>query len=322
MSVYRVPPPNSIQIEPTEGCNLACSFCGIASIRQNGASRAFAKNGLNSAPYRFMSVALAHRIASEMKRLRWGSRIEIAMHGEPTINKALPAIISTFRSALPKAYILLTCNGAGITDRGRFEEVLGCGLNTLALDDYQHANIVPKIRVFAKSLGVPVYEYPNDKRGNPHRRDASVKIVFIRDISLNTDGNHRLHNQGGSSGGPSKEMKRARCAKPFRELAVRWDGNVAICCDDWQGRYKVGNVNEMPLDAIWNHPRFDAARRRLYLGKRDFGPCFGCDVPPNRPGLLPDKMGRDTMPTPDSDTARLIEEALSGDPFTKKVLRK
>ena len=28
-------PPFCIQIELTEGCNLACSFCGIAHIRDN-----------------------------------------------------------------------------------------------------------------------------------------------------------------------------------------------------------------------------------------------------------------------------------------------
>lgn len=322
MSVYVVQPPNSIQIEPTEGCNLACAFCGIASIRQNNASRKSGTHGTSSSPYRFMSVALAERIAREMRRLRWNSRIEIAMHGEPTVNKLLPAIISAFRAHLPKAYILLTCNGAGITERARFQEVLCSGLNTLALDDYKHAKSVPVIRQFVHQLGVPVYEYPLQKQGNPHRRDDSVKVVIIKDISDNTDGNHKLHNQGGNSGGPAPATKPMRCVKPFRELAIRWDGNVALCCDDWQGRYKIGNVNDLTLDSIWNHPRLDAARRRLYLGKRDFGTCKGCDVPPNRPGLLPDKMGKDTMPAPVSTTDALINEALAGEPFTKKLLKK
>ena len=29
--------PNAIQIELVEGCNLACSFCGIQAIRDNKA---------------------------------------------------------------------------------------------------------------------------------------------------------------------------------------------------------------------------------------------------------------------------------------------
>jgi MoaA/NifB/PqqE/SkfB family radical SAM enzyme len=36
-SNYHQDPPNSIQIELAEGCNLACSFCGIQSIRENEA---------------------------------------------------------------------------------------------------------------------------------------------------------------------------------------------------------------------------------------------------------------------------------------------
>lgn len=321
-SVYRMQAPNSIQIEPTEGCNLACAFCGIASIRENNASRQLGIHGDSSSPYRFMGVEVAERIASEMKRLGWNSRIEIAMHGEPTMNKSLPEIITAFRTKLPKAYILLTCNGAGITEQRRFEAVLGSGLNTLALDDYKHANSVPQIRQFVRKLGVPVYEYPKQKEGNPHRRADGVKIVIIHDISDNTDGNHKLHNQGGHSGGPAKEIKRVRCTKPFREIAVRYDGNVAICCDDWQGKYKIGNVMTQSLDSLWNHPRFDAARRRLYMGLRDFGVCRGCDVPPNRPGLLPDKSGKDAMPLPNEATDAIIAEAVSGDPFTKKILRR
>lgn len=322
MNVYRMQAPNSIQIEPTEGCNLACAFCGIASIRENNANRQLSIHGDSSSPYKFMSLEVADRVACEMQRLGWNSRIEIAMHGEPTMNKLLPEIITAFRSRLPKAYILLTCNGAGVTDQRRFEAVLGSGLNTLALDDYKHANSVPQIRQFVHRLGVPVYEYPHQKEGNPHRRDTGVKIVIIRDISDNTDGNHKLHNQGGNSGGPTAATKPMRCTKPFREIAVRYDGNVAICCDDWQGKYKIGSVMSHGLDELWNHPRFDAARRRLYLGRRDFGICLGCDVPPNRPGLLPDKAGRDTMPPPTTASDFYIGEALSGDPYTKKVLKR
>jgi len=29
-------PPFSIQIEPTEGCNLGCSFCGLQGMKKKG----------------------------------------------------------------------------------------------------------------------------------------------------------------------------------------------------------------------------------------------------------------------------------------------
>ena len=45
-------PPYCVQIELTEGCNLACAFCGIASIRKNGANGPKDKRGKKSDPYK------------------------------------------------------------------------------------------------------------------------------------------------------------------------------------------------------------------------------------------------------------------------------
>ncbi|CAB4162327.1 Radical_SAM domain containing protein [uncultured Caudovirales phage] len=324
MNIYPIQEPNAIQLEPTEGCTLACAFCGIATIRENGADRKSMTHGtLGSGPYRFMSLATVERIAREMSRLKWGSRIEIAMHGEPTMNVDLPEMIACLRHYLPKNYILVTSNGAGITKRDRFMRLLKSGLNTLALDDYRHADNVAKIREFLPTIGFPVYAYPEQKEGNPHVRDANrVKVTIIHDISDNTAGTHKLHNQGGSSGGPSEELRNQRCTKPFRELSVRWDGNVALCCDDWPGKYKIGNVLSMPLDKLWASEPFEAARRKLYAGQRDFGPCRGCNVPANRPGLLPDKAGKHTMPLPDAEGDKVIAQALAGLPYTPKLLKR
>ena len=36
MKNYRQQPPYTIQIEPTEGCNLGCSFCGLQGMKHNG----------------------------------------------------------------------------------------------------------------------------------------------------------------------------------------------------------------------------------------------------------------------------------------------
>jgi len=52
VSNYYQDPPNSIQIELTEGCNLACSFCGIQAIRDNKAHGPLNIRGKASAPYR------------------------------------------------------------------------------------------------------------------------------------------------------------------------------------------------------------------------------------------------------------------------------
>lgn len=325
-------PPFAIQLEPTEGCSLACSFCALQSIRANGADADSGTHGKVSAPYKFMSVATVARVASQACDLGWNPRWEFAMHGEPTLNKELAMMVEVVRNHHPQGYIMVTTNGSGLLGGQAYTKIkalFDAGLNTLAIDKYNHAHFKPQLdRLLddlAESIGVfgdgpadIMRSYPHDKAGNPHKRHTGRMISVIRDISDNTSGTHQLTNQGGNSFSPREESMEQRCAKPFRELSVRWDGNVALCCDDWKGVYKIGNVNEMELSALWNHPRFEAARRKLYFAQRDFGPCKGCNVRTHRNGLLPDKHGKHTMPLPDEGTVHMLQDARRGRQFSIK----
>jgi radical SAM protein with 4Fe4S-binding SPASM domain len=324
-------PPFAIQVEPTESCNLACAFCALQVIRDNGADWRTGTHGKSSGSYKFMSLKTAFRIADEVSRLGWNARVEFAMHGEPSLNPKFVDIIGVFRECLPKAHLMMTSNGAAFVKPKNIVHAFRAGLNTLALDDYRHANLVERcIDALEDSeewdelveIGVAFYSYPKEPEGNPHRRlrPNERMLTVVQDISDATSGTHaNITNQGGDAGPLDRSMMGKRCAKPFRELSVRWDGNVAICCDSWTGQYKIGNVHDLPLDEIWNHPRFYAARQKLILGERDFGDCNGCNVRSYRPGLLPDKFGKVELPRPDTTTKRLISEALAGPPYTERV---
>lgn len=316
--------PFSIQIEPTEGCTLACSFCALQSIRDNGANADKKIHGRASTPFKFMTVELATRIASEIHRLGWNPRIEFAMHGEPTSNPKLAEIIEAFREVLPKVSLMLTTNGSGLLTHDAIDRVFMHGLNTLAFDNYKHAQWRERTRKALEDYGAlhhfPVFQYPANTAGNPHQRFHKRRIVIISDISDATDGTHTLTNQGGNSFAGVTKSLQERCAKPFRELAIRWDGNVAICCDDWQGQYKIGSVATTPLDEVWQHPRFNAARQFLFIGERYMiTPCNGCNVRTYRNGLLPDKKGKQPLEPPTSETMEFTLEALDGPPFSVKV---
>lgn len=320
MDIFPVDPPFSVQLEPVEGCSLACSFCGIQSIRENGADAVTGVHGKNSAPYRFMEEDTLKRVIFDIKRLKWNPRLEFAMHGDPSMHPNLPRLVYIARKILgKKAHIQVTSNGSGLLTPEKVKALMEAGPNILALDDYRHAKFMPKIKEFIWDVGYTVYEYPKDKEGNPHHRKSGQRIVLINDISENTSGNHQLTNQGGNSFSAVKEPLQRRCAKPFRELAVRWDGNVAICCDDWPGTYKIGNVNDLALEEIWLHPKFEAARRRLYAKDRDFGPCRGCNVTTMRDGLLPDKMGKGEMKPPTEASEKALRAAMRGRVFTIKL---
>jgi MoaA/NifB/PqqE/SkfB family radical SAM enzyme len=321
---YRQEPPFAVQIELVEGCNLRCPFCGLNGIRGKDND------------YKFMKSDTLTSLIKQMVELKWNPRIEFAVHGEPTMHPDFVGMVKLVRWLAPKYSIMMTSNGGGLLKKpGPVElikQLFDAGLNCLALDDYQHANIVPKIREAIKvtsnaehwQFGADnVYEYPADKKGNPHGRHHRRSLVFIQAIDAATTGTHAHLNNHAGAGAPANDTAHGkRCAKPFRELSVRWDGNVAVCCNDWRGVYKCGNVARDGLDGVWNGTAMDAARRHLVRGEREaLDPCRGCDAKSDRVGLLPDKYGKDEMPKPTRQSRSVALAAASGSPYTAPVLR-
>jgi radical SAM protein with 4Fe4S-binding SPASM domain len=305
-------PPFVIQVELTEGCNLRCNFCGLNGIR--GSDNDF----------KFMTVELAHRITDEILRCKWTPRIEFAMHGEPSANPQMLDVLYVFRKKLRKTSLMMTSNGYGfMKDPTYMIDAVLTYVNTLALDWYENVKIVPKIieRYQGKH---DIHYYPKDVKANPHTRRLGKDklLVVVQDIAKATKGTHSTLNNHCGCGAPKNDNGQGkRCGKVFRELSIRWDGNVAICCNDWRGTYKIGNVMNRGLDELWNSKPMYAARQKLYQGQRDFGPCDGCDAVTYRTGLLPDKYGKDTVEEPDDKTEEVIRKALGKGVYTLPVLR-
>ena len=276
-------PPFCVQIEPTEGCPLMCKFCGIHGIRQKAGD------------YKFMSVELAKDIAKQMAKLGWNSRVEFAMHGEPSVNPKLFDIVAAFREELPKAYLLLETNGSGLLDNpvGFTWDMKSAGLNCLAVDEYAGCSWAKDFFDELESNGMKYYDYPKDKEGNPHQRKTGFCVTRVRPITAALGGTHATLNNHCGCGAPLDfSMAGKRCAKPFREMSIRWDGGISICCNDWRGIIKAGSAQE-GLDQVWNGPVFQASRRILLEGKRDkIKICHGCNASSYRPGLLPDLKGQ------------------------------
>lgn len=311
-------PPFCIQVELTEGCNLMCNFCGLQGIREKAGG-----------PYKFMTKRIAENIAQQIGEAGWNSRMEFAMHGEPTLNPDFIDIIGIFRYWLPRNQIMMTSNGGGLLkdSANRVDALFKAGLNILALDDYKTVGIVPKIRARLTEAGssYPVHEYPKDGLDiSPHRRwpRSTQVIIVVQDLEEAAAGSHAvITNHCGCGAPPSERKAGQRCAKPFREIGIRWDGGMAGCCNDWRGILRVGNAASEGIVNLWEaSPVMESMRRKLYAGQRDFGACAGCDYVSYRNGLLPDKLGKQTMPRPTPKDEAVLAEA-SCKPMTKPVLR-
>lgn len=340
MRKYRVQePPFSISLELSEGCNLACPFCGIAGIQERP-----------GAGFKFMSEEVIESAMSQVAALDWSARIGFAMRGDPTMHPDYARMVQITTEHRPRSSKLLLTNGGGLLRKpgpaANIEALFGAGLTALGLDHYQNVGFVPKIkRALAQSLGVTELEsgmrytllggtefaffmYPEDPEGNPHKRHrpGTHTLIEIRDPSWTekTDkkGNHnRLSNHAGAGAPPNDRMIDKRCALPFRQMAIRWNGDVAACCNDWRGEYKCGNVLREGVEAIWQSNAMGALREMLMQGRAGVTPCEGCDHRSYRNGLLPDLLGKGKVHKPDAQTREHVAEALAGGSYTEPVLR-
>ena len=323
---YRQEAPFAVQIELTEGCNLYCDFCGLQGIR-----------GPKDKTFKFMELGVAAFIASELAKSGWNPRIEFAMHGEPTLHPDYAMVVARFRKKLPKAHIMMTSNGGGLLRPpgpvANLERLFDAGLNVFAFDAYEYVKIKDKIdaELFDENtldnggFTFDVHRYPDEPEFSPHNRygHTARKFIRIKDISVAEKGTHSsLNNHCGAGSEGLKEPLEARCAKPFRELSIRWNGDVAICCNDWCGNYKVGNVVKDGLLGVWHHERFHSARRFLMQGNRGaINPCRVCDARSYRVGLLPDKKGKLKLRKPTDKDAEIVAQASKGKSYTTAVIR-
>lgn len=317
--MYKQEPPFSLSIGLTEGCSLRCPFCGIKSIteKQN--------------EYRFMTLETADLITTNLSSWLNKIRIRFAMKGEPSMNPEAPAIIKLFRERMPKASMLMLTNGSGFLVRNqwiyggkeycrqRIELLLKCGLNMVTIEDYEHARFREMIEELSKTR---FDRYPEDAKLNPHRmfKPNDKFVVVMADLRTAGKGsNSTVNNACGMGAPPNDSQAGKRCEKPFREMAITHEGYVVGCCNDWRGYYLCGDLRKTNVKDIWYGPAFDAMREMLYWGRREFGACKGCDHRANRPGLLPDKLGKEEMPKPTMRTMKRIADATAHDPITKRV---
>ena|SRR3990167_452797 len=306
--------PYTLKLEMTEGCNLRCSFCGIQGIREARGD------------YKYLPLSRAKLMADRLADSGWTTKIEFTGRGEPTLNPDVVEIVAAFRNRNPKTSIMITTNGTGLYRKNTItpmvDALFNAGLNILAVDLYDE--VQEKIKEQYKSYtnpNVKVCVYPEDKV-SPNRRNKGQVMVLIPDLGpRGRIGTRKINNHTGA-GSPliTPDMKQ-RCARPFREMIIRYDGLVPLCCNDWRGVYHCGDINTQTFEEVWQSEAFVAQRRLLYHKQRTEAPCKGCDNTSFRVGLLPDPTGQKSLPKPTAADHAAAERARTGGPWTTPVLR-
>ncbi len=68
-----------------------------------------------------------------------------------------------------------------------------------------------------------------------------------------------------------------RCLVAWGAILIKAGGDVMFCPDEWMSDFKIGNVRDQPINALWNNDKAQKFREELYSHKL-FPACARCCV--------------------------------------------
>ncbi len=288
--------PLVLEIQTQSLCNGRCSICPYRIISK-------------TLEHGTMERELFERIASEIASETQPSAVMFTLHNEPLLDKRLFDWVKHIKSRSPDKYCFIATNGE-LLDQFSLIEMLQSGLDRLTIslnahskETYESINTGLDYDRVIKN----VYYLLSDQsmrqkvelrfaltKENVHEVQQAVdywkmqgihtKVRGITNRAGSLDSYERLRLKDAHYPGAllwrvwKRLMFTARgaigCDLPFYQMNVLFNGDVIICCHDWNRATVVGNARTSSLKEIWNSDTMNKIRR-LILRKR-YGQINSC----------------------------------------------
>ncbi len=238
---------NHVEIETINRCNGICSFC---PVNRNSDNREFKK----------MSYEVFEKIIGELSEMEYGGKIALFSNNEPLLDDRIVDLHKYARKKLPKARMHLCSNGTLMTldiFKGLMEY-----LDELIIDNYNYQlKLIPSVQ----NIKDYCEQHPELKR--------KVTIILRKPDEV-------LTNRGGDSPNARKSdaERHTSCLLPYKQLIIRPDGKVSLCCNDALGKCTMGDASVESLKMIWFGEAFMKARQLLLYGRQSYDRCRNCDT--------------------------------------------
>lgn len=266
--------PLTVYVEPTNRCNLSCSFCpqSLADYKERAGY------------WENMDIALYRKVISEIQAMEIKS-LKLYFFGEPLLHPQIGEILALGTAACDR--VELTTNGMPMTAK-RANEIVEAEVDYVRVSIYDEIphpeNVVRNVRKLWETrqacgagkpfIFVKVFDQAQADAIRPDYEGICDEI-----------GPEGLH----SIGSDMFQIKRLTgphiaCPYPFYNLVVKSNGDVVPCCVAWEKSLVVGNAKEQTLSEIWRGERL-AEIHRLHLSGRsgELAACAKCDTLFNSP---------------------------------------
>lgn len=268
--------PRHLNIELTNHCQLACVMCPHQLMtREQG----------------FMSWNTLEKIVKES--VGRTKTCFAHMFGESLLHSDVDKMLAYIKTETGM-HITLSTNGLLLTEE-MSEKLFDSGLDKLVLMvDSLHKDIFESIRV-GSHFETVVRNIDHCIEIRRRRKDVNTRLqieminmyvnagefgdfkakyaLLVEDIGLCVAKTFTTY--GGSIPVMASRCDSPKsCLVPNCSMAIYWNGDVVLCCSDYDGKIILGNVLEAGIEEIWNSDRYE--KYRAMIIRRDFAKISLC----------------------------------------------
>ncbi len=247
----------SLIIEPTNTCNLRCTFCFVTEgmTREDG----------------FMDFDLFKKIIDDSPDLE-----HLCMHnwGEPLLHKNIFKMIEYAKNKGVN-YVVMNTNGTLLTDK-MIDKVVNSKLDIIRFSIDGSAETFMRVRgVELKKIEQNINKLKNVKE----IRRSALKMGVVFTIEEDTEGDaedyithwkkivDHVRLQPKLIPSPRTEICPEPFGKDYGKLVVLWDGRVIPCCVDYNANLTIGSVQNETIQNLWKNEKMDFLRKQHLEGK-------------------------------------------------------
>lgn len=265
MGLLWLPFPPIIRIETTNQCNAACSFCPHKTMLR---------------PTGIMDQGLFEKLITECAA-QGVKTLHLHNFGEPLLDEMLPERISLAKEMGIERVKIFT-NGSMLTEDAA-RKLIESGLDEIKMsidgaDAAEFSRIRKGLSLDQIISNLRRFNHIREESSNPNTpsltaacsqtSDKKATQKLLAGLVDNIDYG-KLHNWGGVLGHFKKRTIRKPCARVWQTFTVLWNGEVSICCLDYDGSVIMGNVTDQTIADVWRNQRYETVRRQHSLSRQD-----------------------------------------------------
>ena len=247
----------SLIIEPTNTCNLRCTFCFVTEgmTREGG----------------FMEFDLFKKIIDDSPDLE-----HLCMHnwGEPLLHKDIFKMIEYAKNKGVN-YVVMNTNGTLLTDK-MIDQIVDSKLDIIRFSIDGSAETFKRVRgVELQNIEQNINKLKNVKE----IRRPKLKMGVVFTVEEDTEGDaedyithwekivDHVRLQPKLITSPRTEVCPEPFGKDYGKLVVLWDGRVIPCCVDYNANLTIGSVQNDTIQNLWKNEKMDLLRKQHLNGQ-------------------------------------------------------